>query len=273
MRFHPFNFHYNEPVNISTCVDPTVSSNYQKDVYYIGNNSDWALQDEEFQSSTSCYSSFTQDMESDSLAFCPSFTTTTTSTSTTTEAPSTTSELISSPDEAPPSDVIFPTPPSTSVPLIQCATDKICRYYLDWNQTYVCVLDGAQGTVTSISGTHYLTFTDLDVKRVYFINSFLNLIPKLIFQKFPNLNYLHVSECGLNVINNQTLNECGKLEFLDASHNEINHVDETSLANCTMLKVIDLSGNPIDHVGGLLYKLDPALERIHLKRLDDWILA
>jgi hypothetical protein len=40
-----------------------------------------------------------------------------------------------------------------------------------------------------------------------------------------------------------------------------------------MLKVIDLSGNPIDHVGGLLYKLDPALERIHLKRLDDWILA
>jgi hypothetical protein len=40
-----------------------------------------------------------------------------------------------------------------------------------------------------------------------------------------------------------------------------------------MLRVIDLTGNPIDYVSGGLYQLDPALERVHLKRLEDWILA
>jgi Leucine-rich repeat (LRR) protein len=87
------------------------------------------------------------------------------------------------------------------------------------------------------------------------------------------LKYLHIANSGFTVINKKTFNECGKLEFLDASHNEINHIDDDSLRNCTMLRVIDLTGNPIDYVSGGLYQLDPALERVHLQRHEDWALA
>jgi hypothetical protein len=243
----------------ASCVDPNYYtenidnySAYRGDMYVISqNNYEWILQNLAYQNFTTCYSSFTAEMGSDSLVTCGSPSTTTSTTSTT---QSTTLSTLGSGSG-------------------QCATDKICRFYLDWNNQYTCVIDGAEGTVTSISGTHYLTFIDTDVTRLYFINSNLNLVPKVLFIKFPNLKYLHIANSGLTIINKKTFNECGKLEFLDASHNEINHIDDDSLRNCTMLRVIDLTGNPIDYVSAGLYQLDPTLERVHLKRLEDWILA
>lgn len=105
------------------------------------------------------------------------------------------------------------------------------------------------------------------------MESQLDRIPKVLFEKFPNLNFLYVRNCSLNVINERTFNECGNLEFLDASYNEITHIVETSLRNCTKLKTIDVTGNPIDYLSTKLYDYDPSLKKIHLNRMEDFELA
>jgi hypothetical protein len=252
-------FRPSDPQITHTCADQYSqdiqnggSLSFSGDIYSIYTSYNWVQQNTTYQYLTSCYSSFTAAMGSDSLVTCGSVITTTTSA--TTANPNGDSG-------------------SGSGTGVQCATDKICRYYLDWNNTYTCVIDGAEGTVTSISGTHYLTHIDTDVTRLYFINSHLNLVPGIIFTKFPNLKYLHIANTGMSVISDKTFNQCGNLELLDASNNNIGQVVETSLRNCTKLRVIDLTGNPINYVSGGLYQLDPALERVHLTRLDDWILA
>lgn len=154
-----------------------------------------------------------------------------------------------------------------------CPSDKICRFYLDQYNRYTCILDGVDSLLTSVGGTHLITFDDLAVRRVVFTNSFLSRIPPILFQKFPNLEYLTASNSSLSSINAKTFGTtCGNLKFFDASYNEITSVDGTSFKSCTKIEVIDLTGNQFSSIDGQLFVNNPTLKSIYINRPPSMVL-
>jgi len=246
-------------LQVPTCADinPNTANYNGIDLHNINGQTMWYQQNISYTYHTSCYSNFSPQMADNSLVTCGSIISTTTTTS------STTSSTLSPGSGA---------GAGNGTNSGSCSSDRICRYYLDYLNRYTCVLDSVDGIVSSISGTHYLTFTDANVERVYFANSQLSRIPNVLFTQFPNLNFLYVRNVGLGVINDHTFNQCGNLKYLDASYNDIIHIDETSLKNCTKLETIDLTGNPLDYISTQLYVFDPSLKTVHLQRNPDFTL-
>jgi len=154
-----------------------------------------------------------------------------------------------------------------------CPSDKICRYFLDQYYRYTCILDGVDSVLTSISGNHLITFSDVNVRRVVFTNSFLSRIPPILFQKFTSLEYLTVSNCSISAINKNTFTACGNLKYFDASDNFITTVDGASFKSCAALEVIDLTGNKFDFISGQLFVNNPTLKAIYINRPPAMVLV
>lgn len=142
-----------------------------------------------------------------------------------------------------------------------------CRYFLNENRKYTCVLERVDLVLTAINGAHYENLNDLDVTQVFFYDSLLSKVPSIVFAKFPNLEFISVASCHLTIINDQTFDECGdKLKTIDASNNFIAQIVETSLRNCKALMTIDVSGNPIEFIDGEIFSYDPQLRHIILHK-------
>ncbi|KAL7028232.1 hypothetical protein ACKWTF_005770 [Chironomus riparius] len=141
-----------------------------------------------------------------------------------------------------------------------------CRYFLNENRKYTCVLENVDLVLTMIGGKHYEDQNDENVTHLYFFNSTLSKVPPIVFQKFPNLEFLSIANTQLTIINDQTFDGCGKLTIIDASDNKISKIAETSLRKCKSLKTIDVSGNPIWYIDGEIFSYDPQLKHIILNR-------
>lgn len=59
-----------KPSTVTTCVNPTLTTGFTGDIFNIGNNTNWQLQNSTYQTSTTCYSAFNDDMKYDRLATC-----------------------------------------------------------------------------------------------------------------------------------------------------------------------------------------------------------
>ncbi|CAH1729535.1 unnamed protein product [Chironomus riparius] len=154
-----------------------------------------------------------------------------------------------------------------------CPSDKVCRYFLDQYNRYTCILDGVDSLLTSIAGNHLITFDDLTVRRVVFTNSFLSRIPPILFQKFPNLEYLTASNSSMSSINTKTFGTtCGNLKFFDASYNDITSVDGASFKSCSKIEVVDLTGNQFSSIDGQLFINNPTLKNIYINRPPSMVL-
>ncbi|XP_070503096.1 insulin-like growth factor-binding protein complex acid labile subunit [Chironomus tepperi] len=154
-----------------------------------------------------------------------------------------------------------------------CPSDAVCRYFLDQYNRYTCILDGVDSLLTSIAGAHLITFDDLSVRRVVFTSSFLSRIPPILFQKFPNLEYLTASNCSMSAINTKTFGStCGNLKFFDASYNDITSVDGASFKSCTKIEVVDLTGNQFSSIDGQLFVNNPTLKNIYINRPPSMVL-
>ena len=174
------------------------------------------------------------------------------------------------PTTVPPTTAVITTPSPNSG---SCPSDKICRYFLDQNNRYTCILDGVDSVLTSISGNHLITFADVNVRRVIFTNSFLSRIPPILFQKFTSLEYLTVSNCSMSAINTNTFTACGTLKYFDASNNFITTVDGASFKSCAALEVIDLTGNKFDVISGQLFVNNPTLKAVYINRPPAMVLV
>lgn len=141
-----------------------------------------------------------------------------------------------------------------------------CRYFLNENRKYTCVLENVDLVLTMIGGKHYEDQNDENVTHLFFFNSTLSKVPSIVFQKFPNLEFLSVANTRLTIINDQTFDGCGKLTKIDASGNHISKIAETSLRQCKNLKTIDVSGNPIRYIDGEIFFYDPQLKHIILNK-------
>lgn len=142
--------------------------------------------------------------------------------------------------------------------------DHNCRFFLNENRKYSCVLENVELVLSSVGGEHLDDFSDLNVTQLFFANSVLSKIPSIIFKKFPNLEFLSIANTQMSIINDQTFSDCNKLRKIDASKNQITKIVSTSLKNCKVLEVIDVSENPIEAVDGEIFHYDPHLKHIIL---------
>lgn len=141
-----------------------------------------------------------------------------------------------------------------------------CRYFLNENRKYTCVLENVDLVLSSVGGEHYENFTDLNVTHLFFFNSILSKVPAEIFVKFHNLEFLSVANTQMTLINDITFGNCGKLKKIDASENQITKIIDSSFKNCLDLEIIDLSGNPIEALNGEIFHYDPQLKHIVLHK-------
>lgn len=144
--------------------------------------------------------------------------------------------------------------------------ELFCRYFLNENRKYSCVLENVDFVLESIGGDHYENFADENVTQVFFFNSTLSKIPQKIFNKFPNLELLSVANTQLTIIDDYTFGECGKVKKIDASNNNISKIIESSLKNCKDLETLDVSGNPIEVIDGEIFHYDKHLKQIILRK-------
>jgi len=144
--------------------------------------------------------------------------------------------------------------------------NRDCRYFLNENRKYTCVLENVDLVLTEIGGKHFEDQNDENVTHLFFFNSILSKVPPIVFQKFPNLEFLSIANTQLTIINDQTFDGCGKLTKIDASDNKISKIAETSLKKCKNLKTIDVSGNPIEYIDGEIFFYDPQLKHIILHK-------
>lgn len=149
---------------------------------------------------------------------------------------------------------------------VAIAHEHSCRYFLNENRKYSCVIENVDLVLESIRGDHYQDFTDENVTQVFFFNSILSKVPQTIFEKFPNMALLSVANTQLTIIDDQTFGNCGKVKKIDASENKISKIIETSFRNCNDLEVLDVSGNPLEAIDGEIFFYDRNLKHIILRK-------
>lgn len=162
-----------------------------------------------------------------------------------------------------------PPPSSPKPPCASCISHKTCRYFLDHDDVYSCVIEDVQLAMDSITGEHETingkTFTDENVKAVYLKNSILSIVPSEIFKNFPNIEFLSIPNTQMTIIDDNTFPLCGiMLKRLDVSGNQITKITDSSLMKCQALELINLSQNPFEDLNTELFRLDPQLKHVIL---------
>jgi Leucine-rich repeat (LRR) protein len=152
-----------------------------------------------------------------------------------------------------------------------CESHRDCRFYLDHEKVYVCVLENVDLILSSIGGDHQTIglkkYADADVKAVYLKKSILSKIPSAIFKKFPNIDFLSAVQCKMTIINENTFELCGNLKTFDATDNLISRITKTSLKNCQSLETMIMTGNlELEEIESDLFVVDPNLKHIVLNR-------
>jgi hypothetical protein len=150
-----------------------------------------------------------------------------------------------------------------------CGSHRDCRYHLDFEKVYACVLENVDLILTSIGGLHQTygtkTYADGDVKKVYFFNSILSKVPQVVFEKFVNVEFLSIKGTSLSALHDKSFQSCGaNLLKIDASENFIATITDTAFKNCLKLDTIDLRTNPISKVRRGLFINTPSLETVIL---------
>lgn len=129
-----------------------------------------------------------------------------------------------------------------------------CRFYIDADKNYNCELNGVTNQLKQINVEHLHNRTNTDVNGVYFRNSKLFQVPKVIIHTFPNLVLLSIEKTNLKVMDDEFLEECGTIKKINLRQNKIRRVEKNSLKACSFLEEIDLSQNPIETIEGGIFE-------------------
>lgn len=135
----------------------------------------------------------------------------------------------------------------------------IARFYVNAKNEYCGVIKDATRFIKNISMKHLPGYSNTNVTVIHFIKSKLINIPSLVIKTFPNVQKIAATRCGIQVIDSDLLEECGKLRILDLSNNKIRFVSGKSLQLCPSLEVIDLSKNMIERIESNIFQCNPKL--------------
>lgn len=136
----------------------------------------------------------------------------------------------------------------------------IARFYVNAKNEYCGVIKDATKFIKSVSVKHLTGFSNKNVTVIHFIQSKLINIPAIIMKTFPNVLKISATDCGIQVIDSDLLEECGKLKHLDLSKNKIRFLSGNSLQLCPALESIDLSKNHIETIESNIFQCNPKLQ-------------
>lgn len=125
-----------------------------------------------------------------------------------------------------------------------------CRYYDSF--LYFCRLtvQNVQGRndFTEITGDHYEDLGNNDVRFVDAEVQDTRNIPSIICQQFPNLDELFIQDSHVQIINEQTFEDCRHLGFLNLNGNEITTIPDFTFINNPNIFTIELYNNRISRI-------------------------
>lgn len=134
-----------------------------------------------------------------------------------------------------------------------------CRFYVNADEKYICVINNAKNTLKHININHLEGYANKDVSIVYFRMSNLLHIPRVVFDEFPNVVMLSLENCGIKVMDSGLLEICNNLQFLNLRYNQIHRIKGDSLKMCPMLETVDLTGNPYEYIESSIFECNPKL--------------
>jgi len=125
-----------------------------------------------------------------------------------------------------------------------------CKYYAGF--LYYCRLSiqNVQGRndFMEIAGDHSEDLTNNDVRFVDADGQDTRNIPSIICQQFPNMDELFIQESHVQVINEQTFEDCRHLAFLNLNGNEITFIPDFTFINNPNLFTIEMYNNRISRI-------------------------
>lgn len=141
----------------------------------------------------------------------------------------------------------------------------------DDDRGYLCILENVdveEDIPIVIRGEHLEGRSNEDVVRIHFIDSKLNFIPQELFDTFPSLSTLDVTDTELPTLN--ALRNCENLENLFASYNNIEVVEANVFRECSNLRQLHLTRNNINefHSNGLTNLVELRLNSNNISEID-----
>ena len=124
-----------------------------------------------------------------------------------------------------------------------------CNFYVDWNQTYVCilreitVLDPSQNV--TFGGTHVEGLTNDDVTFVEILYSDTPFIIPQMFTTFPHINVLRISYSNLQSIN---IPDSVQLLELWVDRNNISRIESRTFENQESLRYLNVRDSKIQEI-------------------------
>jgi Leucine-rich repeat (LRR) protein len=136
---------------------------------------------------------------------------------------------------------------------------------------YVCILENVdveEDIPIVIRGEHLEGRSNEDVEWVHFTDSKLEFIPQELFDTFPSLSTLDVTDNELPRLN--VLRNCENLENLFASFNNIEVVEANVFRECSNLRILHLTRNNINefHSNGLTNLVELTLNSNNISEID-----
>ncbi|KAL7028233.1 hypothetical protein ACKWTF_005771 [Chironomus riparius] len=134
-----------------------------------------------------------------------------------------------------------------------------CRFYIDADKNYNCELVNVTQYLKRINTEHFNGYTSENVNGIFFRQSKLFQVPRIVSVTFPNLIELSIEKTNLKVMDDEFIEDCGNIKRINLRNNKIRRVERNSLKACNNLEHIDLSGNPIETIEGGIFDCNPQL--------------
>lgn len=148
---------------------------------------------------------------------------------------------------------------TTNKPYLHSYEQADCRFYLSAKHEYTCVVRNARKTLKRINVNHIEGYTNDNVTVVFFRNSSLVNVPRVVIDDFPHIKSLSVEGCGIKTMDSELFEVCRNLQYLDISNNKIHRVLGDSLKMCPMLESVDLTNNPVEKIESNIFECNPKL--------------
>lgn len=103
-----------------------------------------------------------------------------------------------------------------------------------------------------------------EIKKIIFINSFMDNIPKELSGAYKNLEYLEVSKTHLERLENYDFIAGNKIISLNASNNKIHKLGARMVSNIRNIVSLDLSHNIVERLNPTAFNYNPKFKFLNL---------
>jgi hypothetical protein len=162
--------------------------------------------------------------------------------------------------EAPATTAAFSEIPEPATNFLHPYEQAWCRFFVDAENNYNCVLENVTSEVKRINTDHLSGFDSRKVAGLFLRQSVLVRLPLIFFDTFENLEYLSVENTNIKQLDEDTVKDgCGKLKSISLKNNKIRRLERHALKECENLENIDLTGNPMEYIEGDIFNYNPKL--------------